>query len=132
VDRGLAIGALEQRADGAVDPSFRNFGVAWYHTHLEVNENGVLSANIRAVLLDQFFGLDASRCLSPTGSFHIGLWFSDSADAAASGFATKPAPGGGKERGGPLAMISVPVGGTGLGPLCTHPSMWLTFANCLS
>ena len=119
--------------DGTVDPSFRNFGVAWYHSHLEVNQNGVLSANVRAVLLDQFFGLDASRCLSPTGSFHIGLWFSDPADAAASGFdATKPALWSGKERGGPLAMTSVPVPGTGLGPLCTHPSMWLTFANCLS
>jgi hypothetical protein len=119
--------------DGAFDPSFRSFGLAWYHSHLDVNENGVLSANIRAVLLDQFFGLDTTSRLSPVGTFHIGLWFSDPADAAPSGFdVTKPSPIGGKQRGGPLAMTSVPVAGTGLGPLCTHPSMWLTFANALS
>jgi hypothetical protein len=119
--------------DGVVDPSFRNFGLAWYHTSLQVNENGVLSAHVRAVLLDQFFGLDTRLRLSPIGTFHIGLWFSDPADAAASGFdVNKPAPFSSKERGGPLAMTSVPVAGTGLGPLCTRPSMWLTFANALS
>jgi hypothetical protein len=120
-------------ADGAVDPSFRHFGLAWHQRHLEVGGNGVLSANARAVLLDQFFGLDARNCASPTGTFHVGLWFSDPADAAPAGFdVNKPAPWSGKERGGPLAMTSVPVAETGLGPLCTHPSMWLTFANCLS
>jgi hypothetical protein len=118
-------------AGGEVDPSFDHFGLAWYLGHLEASENGVLSANIRAILLDQFFGFDAGVRLAPTGTFHIGLWFGDPADVAQGGFDVHRAPSMDREqRGGPLALISVPVDATGLGPLCTHPSTWVSLANC--
>jgi hypothetical protein len=118
--------------DGAIDPSFSHFGLAWYQGHLEANENGVLSANIRAVLLDQFFALDARVRLAPAGTFHIGFWFSDPADVGESGPTVSPPIPMGSKRGGPLAMISVPLAATGLGPLCTHPSTWVSLANCLA
>jgi len=121
------------RADGSLDPSFSHFGLAWYQSDLETNENGMIGAHIRAVLLDQFFGFDAAVSLAPTGTFHVGLWFSDPADVTTCGFdADKPTAFGKKHRGGPLAMISVPVAATGLGPLCTHPSVWVSLVNCHS
>ena len=121
------------RSDGSLDPSFSHFGLAWYQSDLEANENGILGAHIRSVLLDQFFGFDAAVSLAPTGTFHVGLWFSDPDDVAACGFdADKPTAFGKNHRGGPLAMISVPVAATGLGPLCTHPSVWVSLVNCHS
>src|SRR5689334_8868686 len=71
--------------DGAVDPTFRHFGLAWYHSVIEASESGILSVNIRAVLLDQCLGFDAKirpAPHAPAGTFHIGLWFSDPADIA--------------------------------------------------
>jgi hypothetical protein len=118
-------------AGGEVDPSFDHFGLAWYLGHLEACENGVLSANIRAILLDQFFGFDKGVRLAPAGTFHIGLWFADPADVAPRGLDVNRAPSmDGEQRGGPLALVSVPVDATGLGPLCTHPSTWVSLANC--
>jgi hypothetical protein len=118
------------RTDGTVDPGFSRFGLAWYQSDVEADESGVLGLRIRAVLLDQFFGLDAAVSLAPTGTFHVGLWFGDSADVARSGLdAGKSLPFGKKNGGGPLAMVSVPVAATGLGPLCTHPSIWVSLAK---
>jgi hypothetical protein len=118
--------------DGSIDPSFDRFGLAWQHSRLEANESGVLSAAVRAVLLDQFFGFDASVRMAPTGTFHIGLWFRDPADVEDSRFDVNESLAvEGAQRGGPLAMISVPVAATGLGPLCTHPSIWMSLASCL-
>jgi hypothetical protein len=129
----LTVQHTQLRGDGTVDPGFVHFGLAWYQSDLEADDNGVLGLHIRAVLLDQFFGFDAAVSLAPTGTFHVGLWFSDPADVAAAGFdVAKPTPFGKKNRGGPLAMISVPVATTGLGPLCTHPSIWVSLANCHS
>jgi hypothetical protein len=118
------------RADGSVDPSFSHFGLAWYQSDLQADEKGILGAHIRAVLLDQFFGFDAAVSLAPTGTFHVGLWFGDRADVAACGFDVEnPTAFDKKHRGGPLAMISAPNAETGLGPLCTHPSIWVSLVN---
>jgi len=35
----------------------------------------------------------------------------------------KPTPFNGEHRAGPLAFISRPDAGTGLGPLCSHPDL---------
>jgi hypothetical protein len=118
-------------ADGTVDPAFANFGLAWYQSDLEANDNGVMRANIRTILLDQIFGFDPGVNLAPTGTFHVGFWFNDPADAAACGFdVTKPTPFNGEHQAGPLAMISVPDATSGLGPLCTKPDTSVSPAKC--
>lgn len=116
-------------ADASFDAAFRHFGLAWYQSDLEADENGIVGAHIRAVLLDQFFGFDAAISLAPTGTFHVGLWFGDPTDVAGSFNVEKSTAFGAEHRGGPLAMISVPVAATGTGPLCTHPSIWVGLAN---
>ncbi|HMI84178.1 MAG TPA: hypothetical protein VK550_08790 [Polyangiaceae bacterium] len=117
-------------ADGTVDPAFANFGLAWYQSDLEANDNGVMKASIRTILLDQIFGFDPAVNLTPTGTFHVGFWFNDPNDAAACGFdVTKPTPFNGEHQAGPLAMISVPEA-SGLGPLCTKPDTSVSPAKC--
>ena len=118
-------------ADGTVDPGFTNFGLAWYQSDLEADDNSALRASIRTILLDQIFGFDPSVNLPPTGTFEVGFWFNDPQDAAACGFdVTKPTPFNGEHNAGPLAMITVPDASTGLGPLCTKPDTSVSPAQC--
>jgi hypothetical protein len=119
------------RADGTPDPAFTNFGLAWYQSDLEANDRGVMKAQIRTILLDQIFGFDPAVALPPTGTFEMGFWFNNPADAAACGFdVTKPTPFNGEHQAGPLAMITLPDANTGLGPLCTKPDTSVTPAQC--
>jgi hypothetical protein len=119
------------RADGTPDPSFTNFGLAWYQSDLEAQSSGSMHATIRTILLDQIFGFDPSVNLPPTSTFEVGFWFNDPQDAVACGFdATKPTPFNGEHHAGPLAMITVPDATTGLGPLCTKPDTSVTPARC--
>lgn len=107
-------------ANGKPDPSFVNFGLAWYQTDLQANASGVAKVTIQTILLDQIFGFDPNASLAPTHTFHVGFWFNNPADAAACGFdVTKPTPFNGEQKAGPNAMISVPNATTNLGPLCT-------------
>ena len=112
-------------ADGTSNPLFTNFGLAWYQSDVQVvhtDEEGEAKVVIKTILLDQIFGFDPDVQLSPTNTFHVGFWFNDPNDAAPCGFdVTKPTPFNGEHRAGPLAMISLPDPGTGLGPLCTNP-----------
>jgi hypothetical protein len=109
-------------ADGAPDLTFANFGLAWYQSDLQADNNGNAEATIRTILLDQIFGFDPAVALPPTNTFHLGFWFNDPKDAAACGFdVTHPTPFNGEHKAGPLAMISLPNSNTGLGPLCTRP-----------
>ncbi len=109
-------------ADGSADPSFKNFGMAWYQTDVQADQNGDANVTIKTVLLDQIFGFDPEANLAPTNTFDVGFWFNDPNDAAACGFdVTKPTPFNGEHKAGPLAMISVPDAQTGLGPLCRNP-----------
>jgi hypothetical protein len=118
-------------ADGTVDPTFDNFGLAWYQSDLEANDKGKMKATIRTILLDQIFGFDPKVALPPTGTFQVGFWFNDPADAAACGFdVSKPTPFNGDHKAGPLAMITTPDATTGLGPLCTKPDTSTTPAHC--
>jgi hypothetical protein len=118
-------------ADGTPDPSFTNFGLAWYQSDLEADSNGSMHASIRTILLDQIFGFDPSVNLPPTGTFEVGFWFNDPQDAVACGFdATKPTPFNGEHHAGPLAMITVPDATSGLGPLCTKPDTSVSPARC--
>jgi hypothetical protein len=118
-------------ANKTVDPQFKNFGLAWYQSDLEANKRGIMRASIRTILLDQIFGFDPNVQLPPTGTFQVGFWFNDPADAAACGFdVSKPTPFNGEHQAGPLAMISVPNAETGLGPLCTKPDTSTTPAHC--
>jgi hypothetical protein len=117
--------------DGKPDPSFVNFGLAWYQSDLEANDSGEMRASIRTILLDQIFGFDPAANLPPTGTFHVGFWFNNPQDAAACGFdVTKPTPFNGEHDAGPLAMITLPNASTGLGPLCTKPDTSTTPAHC--
>lgn len=118
-------------ADGTPDPAFVNFGLAWYQSDLEANDDGSMRAQIKTILLDQIFGFDPAASLPPTGTFEVGFWFNDPNDAAACGFdATKPTPFNGEHAAGPLAMISVPDATTGIGPLCTKPDTSVSPARC--
>jgi hypothetical protein len=118
-------------SNGSVDPAFGGFGLAWYQSDLESNDEGEMRASIRTILLDQIFGFDPTVNLAPTGTFEVGFWFNDPQDAAACGFdVTKPTPFNGEHRAGPLAMITVPDAATGLGPLCTKPDSSVSPARC--
>jgi len=118
-------------ANGSPDPSFKNFGLAWYQSDLKANDDGNVRVSIRTILLDQIFGFDPNVALPPTQTFEVGFWFNDPNDAAACGFdPSKPTPFNGEHKAGPLAMISVPDATTGLGPLCTKPDTSVTPARC--
>jgi hypothetical protein len=119
------------RADGTVNPDFKNFGLAWYQSDLEASGQGSMRATIRTILLDQIFGFDPTVSLPPTGTFQVGFWFNDPQAAVACGFdASKPTPFNGEHAAGPLAMISLPDADSGLGPLCTKPDTSTTPAHC--
>jgi len=127
-------------ADGTVDPAFKNFGLAWYQSDVEVGHRGQAEVQIKTILLDQIFGFDAdpqpgsatgAPLVAPTHTFHVGFWFDNPQDAAACGFdPTKRTPFNGDQNAGPLAMISVPDGTTGLGPLCSNPQISGNTINC--
>lgn len=107
-------------SNGTVDPSFKNFGLAWYQTDIQADANGNAEVAIKTILLDQIFGFDPASLLEPTHTFHVGFWFNNPEDAAACGFdPTQPTPFNGEQHAGPNAMISLPNSVTSLGPLCT-------------
>lgn len=107
---------------GAPDPAFGGFGMSWYQSDLEANEEGRVNAKVRTILLDQIFGLvdGGATPVPPTNTFNAGFWFNDPADAAACGF-TGTTPFNGEHAAGPLAFVTVPDATTTLGPLCTSP-----------
>jgi hypothetical protein len=118
-------------AAGVPDPSFTNFGMAWYQSDLQARDNGRARTTIRTILLDQIFGFDPAATLPPTATLHVGFWFNDPKDAEPCGFdVTKPTPFNGDHLAGPLAMISTPDATTALGPLCTKPDTSVTPARC--
>ena len=118
-------------ATGQPDPSFKDFGLAWYQSDLQADTQGEMRATIKTILLDQIFGFDPDAMLPPTGTFEVGFWFNNPQDAAACGFdVTKPTPFNGEHQAGPLAMITLPDASTGLGPLCTKPDTSTTPAHC--
>src|ERR1051326_6138414 len=118
-------------ADGSADPSFKNFGLAWYQSDVQADDSGNANVSIKTILLDQIFGFDPDVVLPPTNTFNVGFWFNDPKDAAPCGFdVTKPTPFNGDHAAGPLAMISVPDASTNLGPLCSHADTSVTPARC--
>jgi hypothetical protein len=109
-------------SDGQPNPSFVNFGLAWYQSDVQADSNGNAEVLIKTILLDQIFGFDPVVGLAPTNTFHVGFWFNNPNDAAPCGFdVNNPTPFNGEHNAGPLAMISVPDAQTGIGPLCTQP-----------
>ena len=109
------------KSDGMIDPSFTNFGLAWYQSDVLTDANGAAFVEIHTILLNQIFGFDAATGLGPTNTFHFGIWFNNPADATACGF-TGFTPFNGDHHAGPNVMITVPNATTGLGPLCLNPS----------
>ncbi|HEY1298243.1 MAG TPA: hypothetical protein VGJ60_34620 [Chloroflexota bacterium] len=110
-------------ADGSPDPSFKNFGMAWYQSDVEADHDGNANVTIKTIVLDQIFGFDPDVSLPPTNTFNVGFWFNNPNDAAACGFdVSHPTPFNGEHKAGPLAMISLPDAQTGLGPLCRNPA----------
>jgi hypothetical protein len=118
-------------ADGSKDPDFPGtFGLAWYQSDLDADDNGNADINmpLRSIFLDQIFGFDGdknpdgSAILPPVNTYHVGFWFNMPSDAAPCGFdVSTPRPFNGEHQAGPLAMISIPVAATNLGPLCVSP-----------
>jgi hypothetical protein len=118
-------------ADGSKDPDFPGtFGLAWYQSDLDADDNGNADIKIplRSIFLDQIFGFDGdknpdgSTILPPVNTYHVGFWFNNPSDAAPCGFnVSTPTPFNGEHKAGPLAMISLPVAETNLGPLCVSP-----------
>jgi hypothetical protein len=118
-------------ANGQPDPNFVNFGLAWYQTDVQANNNGEAKVTISTILLDQIFGFDPAANLSPTHTFHVGFWFNNPQDAVACGFNPgSPTPFNGEQNAGPNAMISLPDAETNLGPLCTSPDTKNHPATC--
>jgi hypothetical protein len=107
-------------SNGTVDPSFTNFGLAWYQSDVQADKRGNASVKIETILVNQIFGFDPDASLAPTNTFHVGIWFNNPADATACGF-TGTTPFNGTHDAGPNAMISVP-SSKDLGPLCLNPS----------
>jgi hypothetical protein len=124
-------------ADGSKDPDFPGtFGLAWYQSDLDADANGNATistqAPLRSIFLDQIFGFDGDKnpdstpttptILPPTNTYHVGFWFNMPSDAANCGFdVNTPTPFNGEHKAGPLAMITLPVAATNLGPLCVSP-----------
>jgi hypothetical protein len=100
-----------------------SFGLAWYQSDVEAGSNGEGDVSIRTILADQIFGVNLDQTPpNPINTFHVGFWFNDPGAAKDCGFdVTNPTPFNGEHKAGPLAMISVPNGETGLGPLCLNP-----------
>ena len=123
-------------SDGTPDPDFakkfnKSFGLAWYQSDLDADNDSDGRARIQTILLDQIFGFDPDVKLPPTNTFHVGFWFNNPNDAADCGFdVTKPTPFNGEHKAGPLAMISLPDRDTNLGPLCVNPDTSHTPATC--
>jgi hypothetical protein len=121
-------------ADGKIDPAFKgSFGLAWYQSDVQANDDGEADVTIHTILLNQIFGFDPDVSLNPLNTFHIGFWFNNPADAAQCD--PNPShplvtPFNGEHHAGPLAMISVPDATTNLGPLCTHPNTSTSPATC--
>jgi len=115
-------------ANGQPDPAFTNFGLAWYQSDLEVNDNGRGNAQIKTILLDQIFGFDPDVSLQPLNTFHVGFWFNNPDDAAGC-VGQVVTPFNGEHHAGPLAMISLP-DANGLGPLCRNENLSTTPASC--
>jgi hypothetical protein len=107
-------------ATGELDPNFTTFGLAWYQTDVQADKNGNANATIHTILVDEIFGFDPDVSLTPTNTFHVGIWFDNPDEATACGF-TGTTPFNGEHDAGPNAMISVP-SAMGLGPLCLNPS----------
>jgi len=121
------------RSDGTADPDFKNkggFGLAWYQSDLEIQNNHRDVTSIRTILVDQIFGFDAAIGLKPTNTFHVGFWFNDPNDAVHCGFQGPATPFNGEHNAGPLAMISVPDPATDLGPLCLSPDLSTDPVRC--
>jgi hypothetical protein len=124
------------QADGTKDPNFTgSFGLAWYQSDIQIGKHTDDGhVRIKTILLDQIFGFDPDVRLPPTNTFHLGFWFNNPQDAAAQPSChfdpTKPTPFNGEHKAGPFAMISVPDGKTGLGPLCTDANDSTKPASC--
>jgi hypothetical protein len=118
-----------QLAHGKPDPTFKNFGLAWYQSDVEVDAAGEGSVTIKTILLDQIFGFDPDVALPPTNTFHVGFWFNRPIDARPCGF-TGFTPFNGEHHAGPLAFITRPNAVTKLGPLCLDPNTTTTPATC--
>ena len=118
-------------ANGSVNPSFVNFGLAWYQTDVHADFTGTGQVTIKTILIDQIFGFDPAASLAPTHTFHVGFWFNNPQDAVPCGFnASAPTPFNGEHNAGPNAMISVPDATTDLGPLCLNPNTSTVPATC--
>lgn len=118
-------------ANGTPVQGFTNFGLAWYQSDVQAEEDGRGFVTIKTILLDQIFGFDPDVGLPPTNTFHVGFWFNNPSDAAPCGFdVNNPTPFNGEHRAGPLAMISLPNPTTDLGPLCTDPNTSTSPATC--
>jgi len=121
-------------SNGTADPNFTNFGMAWYQSDLQANNQGVINTSIKTILLDQIFGFDADLSNpNPINAFHVGFWFNNPNDANTDGCTfdvTKPTPFNGEHQAGPVAMISVPDYKTNLGPLCTNPNLDTDPVSC--
>jgi hypothetical protein len=117
-------------ADGTPDPSFKNFGLAWYQTDVHADDNGDANVAIKTILLDQIFGFDPDVSLAPTNTFHVGFWFNNPNDVTACGITAAVTPFNGDHQAGPLAMISLPDAATSLGPLCRNPDTSVSPVRC--
>jgi hypothetical protein len=111
-----------QTATGAAVVGFTNFGLAWYQSDIETNDQGTADVRIKTILLDQIFGFDPDNALTPTNTFHVGFWFDSVAEAQpCSQTPLVATPFNGEHNAGPVAFITRPNATTGLGPLCTRP-----------
>ena len=118
-------------ANGTVNPDFKNFGLAWYQSDLEANNEGEMRASIRTILLDQIFGFDPGGHAAADEHVRGGLLVQrpegrrrvrvrrHQADAIQR-----------RAQGRPAGDDQRPRRATGLGPLCTKPDTSVSPARC--
>jgi len=70
-------GAAEQsKAERNGGSGFTNFGMAWYQSDIETDDEGSFTTTIKTILLDQIFGFDPDQSNpAPINTFHLGFWF---------------------------------------------------------
>jgi hypothetical protein len=55
------------------------FGVSWYQSDIQTNDNGFGSATVRGIFDAETFSVSpgGTTTFSPTHQFHLGVWFND-------------------------------------------------------
>jgi hypothetical protein len=77
----------QQWSNGSPDPNFHGFGLAWHQSDEQVKSGGDgAHVSIHTIVVGPDLRVQSGDvALAPTNTFHVGFWFNNPTDAAASG-----------------------------------------------